>query len=313
MTRRLKEEFVSDDQISNVPDPQPGEGGEFIDPQTAITGVQRPEEDEDDDKDLKESFASLFDGLTLTEGFQEKASLIFESAVHAASERKLQEATREFDRKVSRLQEDLAEKLEEEASRIEEEFRESAEASVAEIVEGLDKYLDYVISEWAEENRVALESGIKVHMAESLMTGLKGLFEAHNIDVSEETVSVVSKLEEDVSIYKEKNNGILAENIELKRKVKMLEALQAFDELSEGLTLTQKEKFKQLVENVDVDSIESFKKDARIIRESFFKQTAKPREAEAVETFVEDVKQEPAKPKMIAEDVNTIARLIGRK
>jgi len=38
------------------------------------------------------------------------------------------------------------------------------------ITENVDKYLDYVVSEWMSENEIAIESGIKVEMAESLMT-----------------------------------------------------------------------------------------------------------------------------------------------
>ena len=49
--------------------------------------------------------------------------------------------------------------------------------SVEQMLENLDSYLDYVVEEWMTENEVAIEAGIKVEMAESLMDGLKGLFE----------------------------------------------------------------------------------------------------------------------------------------
>ena len=68
---------------------------------------------------------------------------------------------------------------------------ETLEETVAEkletITENVDKYLDYVVSEWMSENEIAIESGIKVEMAESLMSGLKNLFVEHNVSVDEES------------------------------------------------------------------------------------------------------------------------------
>jgi len=43
--------------------------------------------------------------------------------------------------------------------------------------------MDYAIKEWYEENEVALESNIKVEVAESLMSGLKTLVNEHNMEV----------------------------------------------------------------------------------------------------------------------------------
>ena len=66
------------------------------------------------------------------------------------------------------------------------------------IAENLDKYLDYVVEQWMEENEIAIEAGIKVEMAESFMTGLKSLFEDHNVDINEETHDVVADLETEI-------------------------------------------------------------------------------------------------------------------
>jgi transcriptional accessory protein Tex/SPT6 len=70
-----------------------------------------------------------------------------------------------------------------------------------EIIENLDSYLDYVVETWMKENELAIESGIKVEMAESFMSGLKSLFEEHNVQIDEETVDVVSALEEEAAKF----------------------------------------------------------------------------------------------------------------
>lgn len=87
------------------------------------------------------------------------------------------------------------------------------------ISENVDKYLDYVVSEWMTENEIAIEAGIKVEMAESLLSGLKNLFVEHNVAVSEETVDVVESLEGQVSELEGKANDLVNENIDLQKKL----------------------------------------------------------------------------------------------
>ena len=74
------------------------------------------------------------------------------------------------------------------------------------------------------ENEIAIEAGIKVEMAESLMSGLKNLFVEHNVAVSEETVDVVESLEGQVSDLEEKANALVSENIDLQKEIASFKA-----------------------------------------------------------------------------------------
>jgi len=124
-----------------------------------------------------------------------------------------------------------------------------------EIIENLDSYLDYVVSEWMEENEVAIESGIKVEMAESFMGSLKELFYEHNVAIDDETIDIVASLEEELEAMKAETNRTINENIELAEAVKTLEAGRIFNELAEGLTTSQAERLRVLAEKLDVSDL----------------------------------------------------------
>ena len=66
--------------------------------------------------------------------------------------------------------------------------------------ERIDSYLEYVADEWFNENQLAVEGGLKEELTESFMTGLKGLFEEHYVEIPEDKYdvlqSMVDKLDE---------------------------------------------------------------------------------------------------------------------
>lgn len=226
--------------------------------------VDDEEEMEDDEemeegkykKDMKESFAALFEGTDLSEDFKERATLVFEAAVNEAAAEKAK---------------NVSESLEEE---FEGRLTESVNEAMEDIVENLDSYLDYIVTEWMEENAVAIESGVKVEMAETFMDGLKELFAEHNVEVDEESIDVVSGLEDRLSESEEKANSAIAKNIELIEEVNSLKAEKVFDEVCEDLTTSQRERMRILSEKLDDADLDSFKTDLSTLKESFFKKEA---------------------------------------
>lgn len=218
------------------------------------------EHEEDDDDDISESISSLFEGENLSEDFQRRATVIFEAAVNEA-------ATRKAEKISASLAEEFDAKVEEAAK----EMNESLNETVNDLEENLSKYLDYAVKEWMKENEIAIESGIKVEMAESFMNGLKELFYEHNVEIDEESMDVVSEMEKRVEEQKERTRKAINENISLKEKLKSLDALRVIDEMSEGLTESQKDRLVSLSERLDVSDMGAFKDDVRILRETFFK------------------------------------------
>jgi len=262
-----EKEVKSDDGVSVAAAPADPQGGKAeLDPkkkkgasmekvkaeETEVEISETEEEFVEEVVEVDTSVASLFEGEELSEEFKEKVSVVFEAAVN--------------ERVASKVA-DLAEELTEQ---LESQLQESVETRVEEIIENLDKYLDYVVNEWMEDNQIAIEAGIKVEMAESFMTGLKELFEQHNVEVSEETYDVVASLEEEVSELRGKSNELVNANIELQSKIDAAAAEKVFEEIAEGLNVTQEERFKVLAEGLDSSDLEVYAKNLRVIKESFF-------------------------------------------
>ena len=242
--------------------------------------------------EVEESIATIFEGMDLTEDFKTKVTLVFEAAVNEHATIKAEAV--------------IAEKTE----ALEAEMQESVESSVEKIVENLDSYLDYVVEEWMKENELAIETGVKVEMAESLMTGLKTLFEEHNIEIDEDTVDVVAGLEEEVDELKKTANDAITENVNLQKHIASLKAEKVFEEMTEDLTITQRERLKVLSEKLDADNIDEYKTDLNTLKESFFaaKKPVVEEVAEEEEILTEDtsVKQPVSEHASINALVNSL-------
>ena len=245
--------------------------------------------------DVQESIASIFEGMDLSEEFTSKVTMVFEAAVHEAATVKAEAI--------------IAEKTE----ILESEMKESVDAAVEKIVENLDSYLDYVVEEWMKENELAIEAGVKVEMAESLMDGLKSLFEEHNIEVNEETVDVVAGLEEEVTQLKNTANETINENVELHKQIASLKAESAFNEMTEDLTITQRERLKVLSEKLYTSDINEYKADLTTLKESFF--TSKKVVAEEIQEEQEIISEGTAlkRPTSDYSSINALVESLDKR
>lgn len=203
---------------------------------------------------MKEEIDGLF-GDDLSEEFKEKATTIFEAAVAG----KAAEAR-------AALEEEFAAKKVE----LEESFQKAREELVEELSSQVSEYLDYVVEQWMEENKVAIDTSLNAQIAEEFMEKLKALFEESYIRVPEDKVDVVEELAAKVEELEAQLNGVVAENIELRSVVEAKTQEDIFNEVSEGLALTQVEKFRTLAEGVEFDSADSYRKKLGIVKEQYF-------------------------------------------
>ena len=238
-------------------------------------------------KAVQEDLAALFDGSELSEDFREKATVIFEAAINE-----------KVSGVVASLEEQYEARLTEEVGAIEEA-----------LVEKIDSYLDYVVEQWVEENKLAIESGIKAEVVESFMEGLKGLFTEHYVDAPEEKLDVLAQTAAEVEELKAKLSASINENIELSKKLETAEAEKAFTEVSEGLAATQVEKFRTLAEGLEYADVSSYKKKLGMIKESYF--AAKKVESNAQQQLNEEVAPAPAE-KAVDPVMNKYAAAISR-
>ena len=238
-------------------------------------------------KAVQEDLAALFDGSELSEDFREKATVIFEAAINE-----------KVSGVVASLEEQYEARLTEEVGAIEEA-----------LVEKIDSYLDYVVEQWVEENKLAIESGIKAEVVESFMEGLKGLFTEHYVDAPEEKLDVLAQTAAEVEELKAKLSASINENIELSKKLETAEAEKAFTEVSEGLAATQIEKLRTLAEGIEYAGVASYKKKLGMIKESYF--AAKKVESNAQQQLNEEVAPAPAE-KAVDPVMNKYAAAISR-
>jgi hypothetical protein len=201
-----------------------------------------------EDIDLSEDMTAMFKGADLTEEAQEKIQTVFEAAV------------------VSKVNE-IVEKF---AIESESDLEVTSTQLTEELTQKVDEYLDYIVQEWVQENKLAIENGVKADMVESFLKGMKGLFEEHYVDIPEEKVDVVEELIAKVDELEGKLNEETDKNVELLGKVKDFEKETVFAEKTGDLSDTQVEKLRGLAEGIDFVSEEDFSKKIDMLKSQYF-------------------------------------------
>ena len=214
---------------------------------------------------VKEDVEALIAGEDLSEEFKEKAATIFEAAVKS--------------------------KVRLEIEKIETEYAEKMTEEVAKATEGtsekVDAYLGYVVEEWMKQNEVAIEHKLKTEITENFITGLKGLFEEHNITVPDEKYDVLDAAATQADEMEAKLNEQIEKNIEMTGKVAELEKGEILVDVASDLTDTEVEKFVGLAENVEYEDSDDYRQKLDTIKSSYFARTVKEDEVEAAPTYVE--------------------------
>jgi hypothetical protein len=213
------------------------------------------DEDEEDDEDemkeeydIEEDVNALLAGEDLSEEFQEKARTIFEAALRS---------------KVS----EIKETLEEQYSNV---LAEEVEEIKTELAERVDSYLEYVADEWISENALAVEQGLKTEMTESFLQGMRGLFEDHYVTIPEEKYNVLESMVEKLDDMETKLNEQIEKNISLNKRLSESVADGIFEQVSEGLADTQKDKLASLAESVGFESESEYREKLETLKESYF-------------------------------------------
>ena len=187
----------------------------------------------------------------LSEEFKEKAATIFETAVKTRIQEQTKILEAQYEEKLSAEKETVKEAM----------------------VEKVDSYLNYVVEEWMKENELAVERGIRTEIAEDFITGLKGLFKEHYIEVPEEKYNVLDDLTNQVKDLESKLNEQIEKNVNLSKEVSESEKATLIADVSADLAETEKEKFAKMAENVEFDSAPKFKEKLETVKESYFPKT----------------------------------------
>ena len=215
--------------------------------------------------DVEEDVKALLGEEELSEEFKEKAKTIFEAALKS---------------KVA----DLKEALE---ARYEAALAEEVSTIKSALTERVDSYLEYVSEEWISENKLAVEAGLKTEMTESFLSGMKGLFEEHYVQIPEDKYDVLESMVEKLDDMETKLNEQIEKNVSLNKRLSESVADGILDEVSEGLASTQKDKLASLSESVEFESEEQYREKLETLKEAYF--TKKASSTAKTETLSEGV------------------------
>ena len=195
---------------------------------------------EDYSVELKQLF-----GEDVSEDFIVKASALFEAAVAL---------------KVDEIEQNYAATLDEEVATIK-----------AELTEQVDQYLSFTAQEWLKENEVAIETSLKNELTEEFIEGMKALFAEHYMEIPSDKVDVLETLTTKVEELEARLNESINDKIQLESALAHFEMQEAFDEVSEGLALTQVEKFRTIAENLEFGgNMDAYKKKLEVVKENYF-------------------------------------------
>ena len=230
--------------------------------------VEEIEEEEvavdEDDVLFEEDLNALFEGdENLTEEFKTKAAEIFEAVVTS---------------RVANEVEAIEAELEEQANA---EF----EAKLEEMVENVDKYLNYVTENWMKENELAVENGLRNEITESFIKGMQQVFTEHYIEVPEEKYDVMTEMQTKIDDLQSKLDEQVQKNIDLNEESVVLKKQNIFADIAEGLADTDAEKFAVMVEDISYTSAESYANKLKVVKENYFRKEI----AESTDTLEDSV------------------------
>ena len=221
--------------------------------------------------DVSDDVKALLEGTELSEEFAEKAKTIFEAAIKA--------------------------KLTEEHTKLVEHFAKEHEEKLVtakkELSEEVNGTVNYAISQWVEDNQVAVDRGIRNEITEDFISGLKNLFEEHYISIPDDKVDAVESMATSIREMEERLDEQVKANVKLQNRLNENTQKVVLNQISEGMVDTQKDKLAALAEGIEFTTEEEYSKKLKTLKESYFSGAPKVASTDD-ETAVQDEEMAPA-------------------
>ena len=259
MTEQVKDK-VEDLEKKNLEEGEmPAALKAYIDKKGKKGEKEKEDDAEDDDGEdkkevkekkakMKEDIDAIFSGEELSEEFKTNAKAIFEAAVAS---------------RVTEIETDLQEQFDT-------TLNEQVDEIVSGIVDKVDEYLEYVVTEWTEEHKVGIEKNLKAEVAEDFMVGLKNLFVENYIDIPEDKVDLVDEMTKKLQDAETDLDKKITENADLVAELNAYKKDQAVHTVTEGLSEIQIAKLKSLAENIEFISEQDYKNKLTLTKKKYF-------------------------------------------
>ena len=259
MTEQVKDK-VEDLEKKNLEEGEmPAALKAYIDKKGKKGEKEKEDDAEDDDGEdkkevkekkakMKEDIDAIFSGEELSEEFKTNAKAIFEAAVAS---------------RVTEIETDLQEQFDT-------KLNEQVDEIVSGIVDKVDEYLEYVVTEWTEEHKVGIEKNLKAEVTEDFMVGLKNLFVENYIDIPEDKVDLVDEMTKKLQDAETDLDKKITENADLVAELNAYKKDQAVHTVTEGLSEIQIAKLKSLAENIEFISEQDYKNKLTLTKKKYF-------------------------------------------
>lgn len=202
---------------------------------------------------IDEDMVAMFEGEELTEGFKSKASTIFEAAVNL---------------RVKAISEELEGVYSEAAN---EYVAEITEALTKTVSEQVDEYLSFMVNEWMESNKVAIDTQLRNELTQDFISGLKNLFAEHYIDVPEDKIDVIEELTSKVETLEAQVNEEIASKKALHEELSEYKKYEVIFEATADLSDVARDKVIALAESLEFKSLDNFKSQVETLKETYAK------------------------------------------
>lgn len=221
------------------------------------------------DFDIDEDVSAILnsdENTTLSEEFKEKTRTIFEAALRSKAEE-----LNEF--YVGHYENQLVEEV---------------QLIKEELIERNDSYLEYVAEQWMAENEMAVQQSLEHKLVESFLKGFKNLCEEHYVHIPEEKYDALHMMKQKLDEMEEKLDDQVRSNIEQKQRIEELTVNGIFEEITEGLADSQRDKLFRLAENVEFESEDQYREKLETLKEAYASPNAYPTQRNTAQTLTEN-------------------------
>lgn len=203
------------------------------------------------EQQVRADITAIFGSEDLSEEFMSKAGSIYEAAVLAKAEEVIVKIHEQYESTLA----------------------EEVESIKNDLTEKVDSYLNYVVDEWMNENKLAIENGIRTEIAESFIAKLKDLFIESYIEVPQNKTNLFDEMAETIETLETRVNEEVSRNVQLVNEAKAARAVGIFTEVTKNLTDGEIDRVSKLAENLEFESEDDFR--------------------DKIETIVENIKRVP--------------------
>lgn len=234
----------------------------------------------EEDMYKKEDFSPIFndENVTLTEDFKKKANIVF-NAVLAE--------------KVNTIAKKLAEKSKCEVNKKTKKIMET-------FINDVNDYFEYLTEQWMEENKLAVELGIRNNLVENVLFKFKKALAESYIDLPDQDLTLIEELNNKSKLLKKQMDHVLSENIKLKKMIVESNKTNIQHTIAEGLNSLEADKFKKLSRAIDFESPEQYKKDLITLKETVCKRLSTSQGSQNdVKNIIKETSQSISRPPIV--------------